>query len=92
MRAVRSGEYDVVGLDEILDLVELGAVDVEALSRHDFASRGRGGAADRAQPAQEAGGGRGLYYPHGVRPPPLTTGASPRAAASNTEHKGDKDW
>ena len=32
VRAVRSGEYDVVGLDEILDLVELGAVDVEALS------------------------------------------------------------
>ena len=32
VRAVRSGEYDVVGLDEILDLVDLGAVDVEALS------------------------------------------------------------
>ena len=32
VRAVRSGEFDVVGLDEILDLVELGAVDVEALS------------------------------------------------------------
>lgn len=31
VRAVRSGEYDVVALDEILDLLEIGGIDMDAL-------------------------------------------------------------
>jgi cob(I)alamin adenosyltransferase len=31
VRAIRSGEYDVVALDEILDLLDMGALDLDAL-------------------------------------------------------------
>ena len=31
VRAIRSGEYDLVALDEILDLLEMGGIDLDAL-------------------------------------------------------------
>ena len=31
VRAIRSGEYDLVALDEILDLIEIGGLDIDAL-------------------------------------------------------------